>query len=323
MKILLTGGLGYIGSHIAHLLNNKAVIIDNFSNSKLNYKRYLPSAIVYKANLNCKNLNFIFNKYKISSVIHLAGSKSVNDSVINPLKYYKNNFNSTLDLLESMQHHNINNLIFSSSATVYGDNLKSPLKEIFKTEPNNPYGNTKLFIEKLITDFSKSRKNFKAISLRYFNPIGSNYTAGLFDQPVGEKQNLIPKLIESVIKKKKLEIYGDDYLTIDGTGVRDYIHVMDLAQAHLSALKILKDIKGHEIINIGLGRGISVLELIKKFENYNKIKVNYEFKPRRPGDVPISFADSNKARKILPWKPQLNYKDMVIDAWKAAKFKKK
>jgi UDP-glucose 4-epimerase len=315
MKILLTGGLGYIGSHIASLLSKNAIIIDNSVNSSLNFNRFLPKATVYKKDLNKKNLKEIFSHHDIKGVIHLAGLKSVNQSVKQPTIYYKNNVTSSLDLIESMDNFKINKLIFSSSATVYGEKNKSPLKENMQLEATNPYGNTKIIIEKIINDYANSNKKFKAISLRYFNPLGADYRQGLQEKPKGELQNLMPILLDSIIKKKKFNIYGKNYKTYDGTCIRDYIHVKDVAKAHILAIRGLQKIIGHEIINLGLGRGISTLEIIKLFEKINKIKINYQFSKRRKGDVSESYADNKKAKKILGWKAQYNYSDMVKDSW--------
>lgn len=315
MKILITGGLGYIGSHIAYQLKDRGVIIDNQSNSKLNYKKYLPKNIVYNKDINYKNLKKIFTNHNISCVIHLAGYKSVYQSTVNPLEYYSNNLNSSIELLNAMRKFDINKLIFSSSAVVYGNKQKCPLKEDMNLISLNPYASTKIMIEQLINDYSKSNPKFKAISLRYFNPVGSNTKSGLRDQPLGEPQNLIPILINSILKNKKLKIFGSDYNTPDGTCIRDYIHVNDLASAHLNSLKKINRLKGHTIINIGLGRGLSVLDVIKTFEKVNNVKINYSFSKRRNGDAAISFADNKKAKTILNWQPSISYEKMFKDAW--------
>lgn len=315
MSILLTGGLGYIGSHIAKQLGNKAIIIDNQSNSQLSFNKYLPQAKVYCSDINAKILNIIFKKHKIRGVIHLAALKAVNESTKYPLRYYQNNIISTIDLLESMDKYNIQNLIFSSSATVYGNQHPSPLKEQLSLNSVNPYGSTKIFIEQLISDFCLSNTKFKAISLRYFNPLGADFRSGLADQPLGQPQNIMPILIQSIKQKKIFKVFGNDYPTPDGTCIRDYIHIRDLADAHIQALQYLIKIKGHQVFNIGLGKGISVLELIDIFEKTNKIKIKYQIASRRKGDSPISFADNAKAKKFLKWKPKFNYSDMVKDAW--------
>tara|TARA_B100001093_G_scaffold517003_1_gene597246 strand:- start:1524 stop:2489 length:966 start_codon:yes stop_codon:yes gene_type:complete len=317
MNILLTGGLGYIGSHIAKLLGHDAIIIDNKVNSSLNYKKYLPNSIVYENDLNIRSLNKIFNQHEIKGVIHLAGLKAVNESLKDPLKYYRVNVGSSMDLMESMEKFRINNLIFSSSATVYGNKQKSPLKEEMELEAVNTYGSTKIIIEQLIRDFSNKNPKFKAISLRYFNPLGADNIAGLSEKPLGKPLNLMPTLLKSVKEKKKFKIFGKNYKTKDGTCIRDYIHVKDIANAHLIAFKKLKKIKGYHAINLGLGKGVSVLEIIKIFESVNKVKVPFFYTSRRAGDSAESFADNRKARKLLGWKPMYSYKDMVLDAWLA------
>lgn len=315
MKTLLTGGLGYIGSHIAYYLKEKAVIIDNKTNSNLNYKKYIPHAKVYELDVNIKSLKKIFKTNAITSVIHLSSLKAVEESVYNPIKYYKNNVSSSMDLIEAIDEFNIRKLIFSSSATVYGNQQKAPFKENYSLSSTNPYGNTKIIIEKLIDDYSKSNKFFKSISLRYFNPIGADLKSGLSDQPLGKPLNIIPILNYSVKNKKVFKIYGNDYKTKDGTCLRDFIHVSDLAKAHIVALKKINKIQGHEPINLGLGKCISVLDIIKLYEKINKVKVNYKFAKRRKGDLPISYADNKKALNLLDWKPIYTYDNMVYDSW--------
>ena len=321
-KILLTGGLGYIGSHIAALLKEKAIIIDNLSNSNLNYKKYLPYSKVYKEDLNPSSLNKVFTENEIKGVIHLAGLKSVENSVKNPFKYYRSNILPSIDLLEAMNKNKINKLIFSSSATVYGDKYKSPLNENLQLQSTNPYGSTKIIIEQLISDYSKSNSKFKAISLRYFNPIGADNSANLSEMPIGTPQNIIPVLINAIKKHRVFNIFGKNYKTKDGTCIRDYIHVKDLALAHIEAFRKLKLVDGHLKINLGLGKGLSVLELIKSFEEVNKVKVKYKFTKRRKGDVDIVFAHVKKAHEFLNWKPKYTYQDMLKDAWEASKVSK-
>ena len=317
MSVLLTGGLGYIGSHIAYFLKKKSIIIDNFSNTNLNYKATLPFAKVYKCSLNQKNLEKIFTENKIDSVIHLASLKSVFNSIKQPLDYYDNNVNSSLILLKTMDKFNIRKLIFSSSATVYGANNNNPLSESSTLNAMNPYGNTKIIIEKMISDYANSNAKFKSISLRYFNPVGANISAGLSDKPLGDATNLMPAILEAVSKNKKLTIFGKDYDTKDGTCIRDYIHVNDLAIAHIKALKNLKI--GHKAINVGLGKGMSVLDLIKIFERVNKVSVPRKFGKRRKGDVAISFASNQLATKLLNWRPKYSYQQMCSDSWEAFK----
>ena len=314
-KILLTGGLGYIGSHIANLLKDKAVIIDNMSNSKLDYKRYLKNAFIIKKDVNYKNLSNIFKEYEIEGVIHLAGSKSVLNSIREPLKYYYNNFVQTLDMLEAIDKFKIKKLIFSSSATVYGNKNLCPIDENSSLQGINPYANTKIQIEKLLEDYCQVNKSFKAVSLRYFNPIGCDLASGLTDQPVGEPQNLVPILINSIINKKKLKIFGNDYNTPDGSCIRDYIHVCDLAEAHLIVFKNFKKIKNYSVYNIGKGRGLSVFELINIFEKTNQIKIPYIISNRRKGDVEISYASNLKMKKTFNWMPKRTYENMCYDSW--------
>lgn len=317
MSILITGGLGYIGSHIASKLKENAIIIDNYYNSCLNYKRKIPFSKVYKQNLNFKNLQKIFSRHSISSVIHLAGFKSVNESTKFPLEYYRNNVYSTLELLECMDKFKIKKLIFSSSATVYGNQHSSPLKENYNLISTNPYASSKIIIEQMIKDYANNNSKFKAIILRYFNPLGANVEKCLAEQPLGKPQNIMPILLNAAKEKKIFHIYGNDYDTHDGTCVRDYIHVEDLADAHLLALEKLSKIKNYNVFNLGLGKGISVLEFIKIFEKANKVSINYAFSQRREGDVAISFADTQKSKKILKWKPKYDYEKMMIDSWQS------
>lgn len=317
MSILLTGGLGYIGSHIASKLKEKAIILDNKSNSRLNYKKKLPLSKVYKLDLNYKNLQRIFFKHSITGVIHLAGLKAVNESTKIPLRYHRNNVYSTLELLECMDKFKIKKLIFSSSATVYGDKHPSPLKERYILNSTNPYASNKIIIEQMIEDYAKSNPKFKAICLRYFNPLGANVKKGLAEQPLGRPQNIMPILVRAVKNNQKFQIFGDDYKTPDGTCIRDYIHVEDLAEAHLIALKKLSKIKDCEFINLGLGKGISVLEFIKIFEKANQLSIRYDFSPRRKGDVAVSFADTQKSKRILQWKPKFSYEEMMRDSWQS------
>ena len=318
MKILVTGGLGYIGSHVSYLLGNKAVIIDNLSNTSLNYRVKLPLAKIYINDVSSRSLKKIFLENKIIGVVHLASLKAVNESIFKPLEYYVQNVISTIELIKCMESFNINKLIFSSSATVYGNKNESPLKENMMLNSLNPYGSTKICIEQLIQDYCKSNKKFRAISLRYFNPLGADKIGGLSDQPKGVPQNILPILINSIKNNKTFKIFGDDYNTPDGTCIRDYIHIKDLANAHLLALEKLKKIKGHIPINIGLGKGASVLEIIKLFEKVNNITVKYKISKRREGDSAISYADNTKAKKILGWKPKFNHKEMLKDAWEAS-----
>ncbi len=322
MAILITGGLGYIGSHIVKCYGQKdVVIIDNQSNNNLDFKEIFSGINVLIDDLNLNSLNLIFRKFEIDSVIHLAGLKSVGESIEKPNKYYRNNVNASLDLLESMDKFKINKLIFSSSATVYGDKNESPLSEDLDTYPLNPYGETKIIIENMIKNYSKSNPNFASIVLRYFNPIGADKSGKLFDNPLGKPQNLMPLIIQSIIDEKTLKIFGNNYDTEDGTCIRDYIHVLDLANSHLMSLKYLDKFKGFEILNVGMGRGISVLELIEIFMKTNNLKINFEFTKRRIGDAPVSFASNRKIKELLKWSPKYSYEDMCKDSWYARQIK--
>ena len=241
--------------------------------------------------------------------------KSVNESILNPLKYYKNNLYSTIDLIDCMDKFKIKNLIFSSSATVYGNSLKSPIKENSSLSAINPYGRTKIMIENILEDYSKSNKKFNYINLRYFNPIGCNFKFGLIDQPKGKPQNLMPLIIKAAYTQKPLTIFGNDYNTPDGTCIRDYIHVNDLAEIHLLALKKIIKIKKYKSLNVGLNKGVSVLKLINIFEKTNNIKVPFKYGSRRDGDSAICYADNKTITKILNWKPKKGYEEMCRDAW--------
>ena len=245
----------------------------------------------------------------------------MNDSVLNPLQYYKNNIGSSIALLEVMNKFKVNKFIFSSSATVYGDQNLSPLKENMTVKSVNPYASTKIIIEQLLNDYALSNSNFKAISLRYFNPIGADVKSNLSEQPLGQPQNIMPILVRAASEQKIFSIYGNNYETHDGTCIRDYIHVKDLALAHVLALKKIHKFKGHTPLNIGLGKGLSVLEVISLFEKVNQIKIHTRITARRKGDVAISFADNKKAKKLLQWKPEYSYETMIQDAWRA--FRKK
>ena len=317
MAILLTGGLGYIGSHIASAIEDQVIIIDNLSKSNLKFKKILPNATVYKSELKKEILEKVFQKHKIDGVIHLAGFKSVRESLAEPLIYFRNNVIPSLELIETMIKFNINKLIFSSSATVYGNIHNSPLKENFSLHSTNPYASNKIIIEQMISEICQINKNFKTLSLRYFNPIASDYLKGLSESSFGEAENIMPILLNTIKNKKIFKINGGDYPTPDGTCVRDYIHIKDLVQAHILAYKKISKFQGHNVINLGLGKGLSVLKLLKIFEKTNKIKLKYKITKRRKGDSASSYADNKKAIKLLDWKPNFDYVDMVRDSWEA------
>ena len=326
MSILVTGGLGYIGSHTVVELNNSGfdtIIIDNLSNSYIGVLENL-NKITGKKNqfenidlTNKNELKIFFKKNRsIEGVIHFAALKSVSESVNNPFKYFKNNL---ISLLEELSVRRIQNFIFSSSASVYGNIDTSPIKEYFKKKPASPYAETKLIGEKIIFDFSKKNKNFKSISLRYFNPIGAHDSLLIGELPIGEPQNLIPRITQSISNKiDNLFVYGNDYNTSDGTCVRDYIHVMDVAESHVYALKQLINSKNliYNDFNVGTGEGKSVLEIINSFENVNKLNINFSFNHRRAGDVESIYADVSKINKQLNWYSKYKVEDALKSAWK-------
>ena len=318
--ILVTGGLGFIGSHtVVELLQQKynVIIVDNLSNSTIEtldkIKKINDSNITfYKGDILDESfLMDIFTKNDVYAVIHFAGLKSVSESVTDPINYYENNVAGTVNLLKVMKKHNVKNLIFSSSATVYGNNI-APFTEESKTGINitNPYGRTKYLIEEILKDLT----GWNIFSLRYFNPIGCHPSGLIGENPNGVPNNLMPYLMKVASNKFPfLNVYGDDYNTIDGTGVRDYIHVVDLAKAHVKALQKLKT--GFTSLNLGTGKGTSVLELIEIFQRVNNIRLPYKICPRREGDIDISICDPTKANIYLEWYATLTIEDMCKDSW--------
>lgn len=323
MKILVTGGLGFIGSHtVVELLNKdfQVVIVDNLSNSDIsvldNLKKITNKQIPFYE-VDCTNseqLEEVFKLYNFSAIIHFAGFKAVGESVLKPIMYYNNNLNSTMVLSKLAIKYNVSKFIFSSSATVYGDQMPPLTEKMEKKETTNPYGETKNMSERILEDISLSASNFNVVLLRYFNPIGAHKSGLIGEKPSGVPNNLMPYITQTAKGlREKLYVFGDDYKTIDGTGVRDYIHVVDLAKGHVSALEY--EFSGVEVFNLGTGKGTSVLELIKAFEEVNKIKLPYEITERREGDIDSSFADVSKARDVLNWEAKLTIKDMVKDAW--------
>ena len=327
MKILVTGCAGYIGSHtVVELLNNgyEVVGLDNFSNSDSNTLEKIKEITnknidFYEGNMLDENLlKKIFKENKIEAVIDFAAYKAVGDSVKKPVEYYINNVSSILTLLKVMKENNVKTIIFSSSATVYGSPKELPIKETAETgNTTNPYGTSKLFVEKILDDLYKSDNEFNICLLRYFNPIGAHKSGLIGENPKGVPANLLP-YITKVAKGEleKLSIFGNDYNTEDGTGVRDYIHVVDLAIGHIKALeKLIKDKKGMHIYNLGTGKGYSVLEIIKAFEKVNKIKIPYVIAPRREGDIDTCYSDPSKAKEELGFITKYTLEDMVKDAW--------
>ena len=326
-KILLTGGFGYVGSHTAATLaenNMEFVIYDNFSNSKYSVIDRLEKTINQKINYvdgDIKDTNKLIktiDKYEIKSVIHFAALKSVRESVLNPLNYFDINVGGTISLLKAMKYTNVKTLLFSSSASIYGDPKYLPIDEKHPFNSINPYGRTKIIIENILKDIFISDKDWSIVSLRYFNPIGSHDLGLIGDDPLsGKTENLVPSIIK-VFKgiNQKIEIFGKDYQTIDGTGVRDYIHIMDLAEAHFKALNFLQSSNGLNNFNLGTGKGISVLELINTFEEIIGFSLPKVFKERRFGDAAFCYADPTKAENILKWKTKRNLKEMCKSALK-------
>ena len=327
MAILLTGGSGFIGSHTAVELINakeKVVIVDDLSNSseviidkieKITGIRpeFRKIDVADKAALDA-----VFTEFPIDGVIHFAGFKAVGESVAKPIEYYRNNLDTTLTLLEVMRAHNCKKIIFSSSATVYGDNSPAPFKEDAPTgNCTNPYGWTKYMIEQILQGVAKACPEMSIVLLRYFNPIGAHESGLIGERPNGIPNNLLPYITQTAIGiRDHLSIYGDDYPTPDGTGVRDYIHVVDLAKGHVAAYKYACKNTGAEVFNLGTGIGYSVLDVVKAFEKANQIKVKYEISPRRPGDIATCYSDPSKAAKLLGWKAEKDLVDMCRDAWR-------
>jgi len=326
MNILITGGAGYIGSHTSVALLGQGyniIVIDNLCNSKavsLDRVRKITGKSVkfYKADLRDETaVSQIFNDNVIDSVIHFAGLKSVSESVQHPLKYYQNNINGTLVLCDIMQNHGVKNIVFSSSATVYGDPKTIPVKEDAVTNPTNPYGQTKLVIENLLKDLHNKDRDWNIALLRYFNPVGAHPSGLIGEDPSGIPNNLMPYISKVAVGElPELNIFGDDYPTTDGTGVRDYIHVMDLAEGHLKALEKLSSNCGLIMYNLGTGRGHSVMEVVFSFEKASGKKIPYQIVGRRPGDLPISYANSSLAERELEWKTLRGIDEMCVDVWR-------
>ncbi len=325
MKILVTGGAGYIGSHTCVELVNEAyeiVVLDNLSNSSeesLNRVKKITgkSFDFYKTDLlDMNGIKGIFSDHKIDAVIHFAGLKAVGESVLIPLKYFHNNITGTLNLLEAMKDAGVKNIVFSSSATVYGDPASLPIKEDFPLSATNPYGRTKLIIEEIMQDLYLSDKNWNIALLRYFNPVGAHLSGEIGEDPSGIPNNLVPYISRVAVGSlPEVNVFGNDYDTPDGTGVRDYIHVVDLAIGHIKTLPKLFTHPGVVIYNLGTGRGHSVLEMIKGFEAASGQKIPYKIGERRPGDVAACWADPSKAFLELGWKAQKTLSDMCKDTW--------
>ena len=326
MKILLTGGAGFIGSHTIIELDKAGydvVVVDNLYNSN-------PKALVrvgqiigkqipfYKADIRDREaLNEVFEKEKPEAVIHFAGLKAVGESVAKPLEYYHNNMTGTFILLDVMRNHGCKNIIFSSSATVYGDPAQIPITEQCpKGHCTNPYGQTKSMLEEVLIDVQKADPEWNVVLLRYFNPIGAHPSGLIGENPNGIPNNLMPYITQVAIgKRPELGVFGNDYPTHDGTGVRDYIHVCDLAAGHVAALQAIQKKCGLGIYNLGTGHGYSVLDVVNAFEKSNGVPVKYAIKPRRPGDIATCYCDPTKAREELGWAAQYGIEEMCRDSW--------
>ena len=326
MKVLVTGGSGYIGSHTCLELLNlgyDVVVVDNLCNSS-------PVALQRVEKLTGKSIPFyecdvrdreklsaIFDEHKIDCVIHFAGLKAVGESVAKPLEYYSNNLNSTLVLCDVMRSHGVKRIIFSSSATVYSGDNEMPLSENSKTgNCTNPYGWTKYMGEQILRDLAKADPEWSVVLLRYFNPVGAHESGEIGEDPKDIPNNLMPYISQTAIGRREcLSVFGDDYPTPDGTGVRDYIHVVDLARGHVAAIDYLMSHTGEGVFNLGTGHGYSVLDMVHAFERANGVKVPYKITPRRPGDLPTCYADPTKSREVLHWTATHDLDDMCRDTW--------
>mgnify|MGYP003505633019 FL=1 len=325
MSVLITGGAGYIGSHtVVELLKagQEVVIVDNYSNSKpevLNRIKTITgkTPTFYEVDvLDREALDAVFSKEDIDSVIHFAGYKAVGESVAKPIEYYHNNITSSLVLCDVMRSYGVKKIVFSSSATVYGVSNVSPLTEDLPTSATNPYGYTKVMIEQILQDVAVSDSDWSIALLRYFNPIGAHESGLIGEDPTGIPNNLMPYITQVAVGKlPRLSVFGDDYNTPDGTGVRDYIHVVDLALGHIKALDKIKSTEGVGIFNLGTGVGYSVLDLVHNFEEANGVEIPYVIVDRRPGDVATCYSDATKAKEELGWTAQKTLVDMCRDSW--------
>jgi UDP-glucose 4-epimerase len=327
-KILVTGGTGYIGSHTAVELINAGydpVIVDNLSNSKMAVLSHIKKItgkmpIFFKADIRSQaGLQKVFEKHQISAVIHFAGLKAVGESVLQPLRYYKNNIEGSLTLFSVMSCYGVKNIVFSSSASIYGDSTVIPIHENCLPSPANPYARSKLIIEQILQDIYRTDQSWRISILRYFNPVGAHESGLIGEDPQGIPNNLMPYLSQVAVGKlKRLSVFGNDYTTSDGTGVRDYIHVVDLAESHVAALKKMEKVKFKNplVVNIGTGRGYSVLEMVRAFEKASGKKIPFEIVKRRPGDIAACYADTSLAKKLLSWQSRRDIADMCQDTWR-------
>ncbi|MDE3368941.1 UDP-glucose 4-epimerase GalE [Clostridioides difficile] len=326
MAVLVAGGAGYIGSHTAiELLESgyEVVVVDNLSNSNsivVDRIKELSKKPVKFYNIDIRNkdeMHVVFKENNIESIIHFAALKAVGESVEKPIEYYSNNLISTLNLFELMREYGVKKFVFSSSATVYGDPHTCPILEDFPLSVTNPYGRTKLMIEQMLVDISKADKSLDIALLRYFNPVGAHKSGRIGEEPNGVPSNLMPYITKIAVGKlKELSVYGNDYPTHDGTGVRDYIHVLDLAAGHVKALQKLEENPGLVVYNLGTGKGYSVLDLVKAFSKASGKEIPYKIVGRRAGDVAMCYADSSKAEKELGWKAKYELEEMCEDSWR-------
>jgi len=326
LKILVTGGAGYIGSHTCVLLleaGYDVIVYDNFCNASKESISRVEKIAGKKVTLiegdirNKSELQTLFSDHTIDAVIHFAGLKAVGESVEEPLCYYENNVCGTMTLCEVMAKHGCRSIVFSSSATVYGDPHTVPIKEDFPLSATNPYGRSKLMVEEILRDLQHADPAWKVVLLRYFNPVGAHPSGLIGEDPNGIPNNLMPFIAQTAVgKREKLSVFGNDYDTIDGTGVRDYIHVMDLAKGHLKALEKLLDIDGVLAVNLGTGEGYSVLEMVAAFERASGKKIPYEIAPRRSGDIAVCYADPHYAKEVLGWEAERGIDEMCQDTWR-------
>ena len=324
--VLVTGGAGYIGSHACVALieaGYDVVVLDNLCNSSLvalqRVQDICGTAPVFRQGdiRDRECLDQLFREQRIDAVLHFAGLKAVGESVAQPLQYYDNNVTGSLVLLAAMQHAGVNNLVFSSSATVYGDPVSVPIREDFALGPTNPYGRTKLMVEDILADWQAANPDWSIGRLRYFNPVGAHISGQIGEDPRGTPNNLMPFVAQVAVgKREKLFVFGNDYATPDGTGVRDYIHVMDLVEGHVVALDYIRRERGLHTVNLGTGNGVSVLEMVGAFERVSGRPVPYEIVARRPGDIATCWADPSMAQALLQWKASRNLTQMCEDAWR-------
>lgn len=324
MKILVTGGAGYLGSHTSVALlraGHSVVIVDNLCNSKRETVKIIEDisedkVSFYEVDVTDREAVYgIFEEHKIDGIVHFAGYKAVGESVEKPIEYYYNNIVSTMILSDACKKFSVNRFVFSSSATVYGNNATPFIETMNLLPTTNPYGETKAMSERILTDFTNANPEFSVAILRYFNPVGAHESGKIGESPTGVPNNLMPYITQVALGKlNKLKIFGNNYATVDGTGVRDYVHVLDLADGHVAALENISN--GVQVYNLGTGKGTSVLELLTAFEAANGIKVPYEITDRRPGDIASCFADVSKAKRELNWEAKRNLVSMCKDAWR-------